>query len=264
MEAFTMTIVKPYTKAWAKAYKRETKVLNSALSGARAKLYHVGATAVKGAAARPIIDIMITVTDVHSVTEEIMRGVDYTPLEAVFGASAVYEKQGDGVAYRVLVYSADNEKDIAAHLDVKEYLLQNKKERKAYSRKKLQCAADENYEAAMAEYKNQLVLKIVKTAIVMKSRTLYIPVCTAGGLVLGGLIGSFASGAFIGGVIGVLSGFIAGFVLSIVMAKRGKNEIAASRAVPKKAESHSVPTEAQRAETTEDSAITKNQTENNA
>ena len=226
-----MTIVKTYTKSWAKAYKKESKFINSLLPKAKAKLYHIGATAVKRAAARPVIDIMLTVADISFVTEEIMKGAGYAATDTVFGASAVYEKAGDGVSYRVLVYS-DEDNAAKTHLDVCEYLAQNKKERKAYSRKKLQFTGVDNYDAAMAEYKSRLVAKIVRTTIKMKSRTLFIPVSTFGGLVLGGLIGSFASSAFIGGTIGILAGFIVGFVLSIVMAKRGKSAMAPERVKP--------------------------------
>ena len=223
MEDISMAIVKTYTKSWAKAYKRESKALRSALSGIpKVKLYHIGSTAVKRAASRPVIDIMLTVADISLVTEEIMQGIGYTPASATaFSVGAAYEKAGEEVSYRVLVYSLADGKDITAHLDVKEYLIQNKKPRRAYSQKKMNHSGEDNYDEAMAEYKSELVSRVVKSATVMRSRTLYIPSLTFGGLLLGALIGIFAKGAFIGATIGVLSGFVVGAVLSAIMAKKG-------------------------------------------
>jgi GrpB-like predicted nucleotidyltransferase (UPF0157 family) len=69
MESEPIVIV-PYDPAWPEMFSAEREVLSRALSR-DAVVEHIGSTAVPGLAAKPIIDIMIGVTDLALVEERI-------------------------------------------------------------------------------------------------------------------------------------------------------------------------------------------------
>lgn len=57
----------PYDPNWPGAFDREARVLAAALSGEMlGDMHHVGSTAVPGLAAKPIIDVLMTVPDLEA------------------------------------------------------------------------------------------------------------------------------------------------------------------------------------------------------
>ena len=58
-----MTLVE-WDPAWPARYERERARIRRALGGAVLRIEHIGSTSVRGLAAKPIIDILVTVADV--------------------------------------------------------------------------------------------------------------------------------------------------------------------------------------------------------
>lgn len=54
-----------YDPAWAAAYERLAALIRAALGDGALELAHVGSTAVPGLAAKPVIDVDLTVADNH-------------------------------------------------------------------------------------------------------------------------------------------------------------------------------------------------------
>lgn len=56
-----MIQIVPYTAAWAEAFESEAGALRQALGARAIRIDHVGSTAVPGLAAKPVIDIQVSV-----------------------------------------------------------------------------------------------------------------------------------------------------------------------------------------------------------
>ena len=72
-------IIKPYQKAWHEEYLKEKRECCSLLGGDVIKIEHIGSTSVEELGAKPIIDIMIGVTDLQ-ITDNwigILAMIDY-------------------------------------------------------------------------------------------------------------------------------------------------------------------------------------------
>ena len=53
-----------YDPSWEEKFNREARLIEEILGGELVAIHHIGSTAVKGLAAKPIIDIMPVVKDV--------------------------------------------------------------------------------------------------------------------------------------------------------------------------------------------------------
>ncbi len=57
-------IVEPYSPTWSAAFEVHRRRINNALGAAACRVDHIGSTAVPGLAAKPIVDIQVSVPDV--------------------------------------------------------------------------------------------------------------------------------------------------------------------------------------------------------
>jgi len=55
--------IEPYSQEWPRRFEEERKRIASALGATARRIEHVGSTAVHGLAAKPVIDIMVSVED---------------------------------------------------------------------------------------------------------------------------------------------------------------------------------------------------------
>jgi GrpB-like predicted nucleotidyltransferase (UPF0157 family) len=72
-----MITLVPYDPAWPRLFAEEAARLQQALGGRALRIEHVGSTAVPGLAARPVIDIQVSVASefVEAVLEQVCRFV---------------------------------------------------------------------------------------------------------------------------------------------------------------------------------------------
>ena len=61
-----MIQIVPYTEAWPLAFESEAAALRRVMGTQAVRIEHVGSTAVPGLAAKPVIDIQISVESLHS------------------------------------------------------------------------------------------------------------------------------------------------------------------------------------------------------
>jgi GrpB-like predicted nucleotidyltransferase (UPF0157 family) len=62
LESGTVTVV-PYESRWARLFEEAAAELRNALGSLITDVHHVGSTAVPGLAAKPILDILVTIPD---------------------------------------------------------------------------------------------------------------------------------------------------------------------------------------------------------
>ncbi len=71
-----------YDPAWPKLFETEQTLLCRVLGEVAERIRHIGSTAVPGLAAKPIIDILVEVTDLESLDamNNEMSAIGYTPM----------------------------------------------------------------------------------------------------------------------------------------------------------------------------------------
>jgi GrpB-like predicted nucleotidyltransferase (UPF0157 family) len=97
--------VVPYRGEWADAYEAWRKRLSEALGAVAVRIEHVGSTAVEGLAAKPIIDIQISVVDVED--EEA-----YGPAIEALGVSLRFREPG----HQYFRPAGDNPRTVQIHV----------------------------------------------------------------------------------------------------------------------------------------------------
>ena len=147
----------PYDPAWPAIFSREADRIRGVLGGQVILLEHVGSTSVPGLSAKPVIDMVLTVTD--SSTEE--RYV--TPLEA--HGYALKVRESDWYEHRMLklpsvdgnlhVFSSGCE-EVDRMLAFRDRLRGNQTDRRLYENTKQELAARtwkyiQNYADAKSE-----------------------------------------------------------------------------------------------------------------
>lgn len=73
-------VLAEYDKGWSAAYEAEAGRIAAALGGVALRIEHVGSTAVAGLAAKPVIDIQLSVADPDAVEayRAPLEALDYT------------------------------------------------------------------------------------------------------------------------------------------------------------------------------------------
>src|SRR5687768_4095956 len=59
------TVIEPYRSTWPATFQEHRRRIEDALGSAASRADHIGSTAVPGLAAKPIIDIQVSVPDVE-------------------------------------------------------------------------------------------------------------------------------------------------------------------------------------------------------
>lgn len=122
------TTVVPYDPQWAEDYAKEEAALARNLANILIRAHHVGSTAVKDLAAKPIIDILLEVNSLESLDQ---RNVKLAALgyEAMgeFGIPGrrYFRKGGDHRTHQIHAFLA-GDFHILRHLAFRDYLTENR------------------------------------------------------------------------------------------------------------------------------------------
>jgi len=134
-------ILADYNPHWVTLYKQEEAKIRNALGARAFQIHHVGSTSVPGLCAKPIIDILLVVTD--SSNEQ-----SYIPaLESV--GYAIYIREPDWYQHRLLKGSdpdanlhvfSDNAAEIKRMLCFRDWLRSNENDKLRYENVKRELA----------------------------------------------------------------------------------------------------------------------------
>lgn len=116
----------PHDPSWASAYEEEAAVLRECLGEIVAFTHHIGSTAVPGLDAKPIIDILVEVTDVEAVDarSEAMAAAGYEAMCEYGIAGRRYFRKNDARGERthhVHVFAADSDQ-VRRHVEFRDLL----------------------------------------------------------------------------------------------------------------------------------------------
>ncbi len=135
--------VVPHDPRWTDEFKREAQRLRAVFGENLVEVHHIGSTAVPGLAAKPIVDVLPVVRDIHLVDalNDDMTTLGYTA-RGEFGLPGrrYFTRDENGArTHNVHVYEAGNP-EIERHLAFRDYMISHPGEARAYGRLKEELA----------------------------------------------------------------------------------------------------------------------------
>ncbi|MFP7478161.1 GrpB family protein [Terribacillus saccharophilus] len=154
---------------WRHMFKREAFKLRTIFEDEIADIHHIGSTSVPELKAKPIIDILPVVRDIHIVDDfnDEMREIGYEPKgENGIPGRRYFEKGGDFRTHHVHIYQ-NGSYEIKRHVAFRDYLLVHPEMKKRYGLLKAELAERFQYDIeAYIRGKEQLVKEIEAKALV--------------------------------------------------------------------------------------------------
>ena len=144
-------LIHPYQKKWEEDFQQIQKILQEALVGLDVTIYHVGSTAIKNLAAKPIIDIDIAFQETVAF-EDIQQRLEklgyYHNGDQGIKDREAFKRQLtenhevlDSIVHHLYV-GPNYSEELKRHLTFRDYLRTHEKERQAYEQLKFQIAEE--------------------------------------------------------------------------------------------------------------------------
>ncbi len=132
-----------YNPLWVKKYEEESFLIRDILADNCIAIYHIGSTSVPGLAAKPIIDIMVTVRSlekVNRVAEAFSEiGYEYLGEFGIVGRRYL-RKGGDERIHQIHIFQMNDWNNIGRHLAFRNYMRTHEEERTEYAKLKIELA----------------------------------------------------------------------------------------------------------------------------
>ncbi|MBO7675806.1 MAG: GrpB family protein [Atopobiaceae bacterium] len=137
-------VIVPYDAGWPDQFEKYQQVLRQALGDECKDVYHIGSTAVQGLAAKPTIDVMVTVRSLPAfdAKRQVLQdaGLEWLGEYGMPGRRYLVKRDGPHEVAHVHVFVCDDYQNISRHLAVREYLLHNQKAAEDYGKLKQELA----------------------------------------------------------------------------------------------------------------------------
>lgn len=146
MTAQRIIEVVPADPAWLSAYQVEAQRLADVLGEVLIRAHHIGSTAVPRLAAKPVIDILLEVTDIDALDREdsAMQQLGYTPCgELGIAGRRFYLRGLVQRTHHVHAFVGDSP-GVLRHLAFRDYLIAHADVAQQYAQLKQRCAAECN------------------------------------------------------------------------------------------------------------------------
>lgn len=135
--------VVPYRADWPEQFKKEAEALRGIFKDQMVGIYHFGSTAIPGASAKPIIDILLTVRLIDAADELTPRladlGYHAVGEYGIPGRRFFYKGTEDHRSHHLHIYQYDNP-HILRHIAFRDYMRSHPMSARQYSRLKEQLA----------------------------------------------------------------------------------------------------------------------------
>ncbi|MGA1871720.1 MAG: GrpB family protein [bacterium] len=116
-----------YDPSWPRLFETENILLRQTLGGIVIEIHHIGSTAVPGLAAKPIIDILVEVTDLATLDARNgdMEAIGYNP-KGEFGIPGRrYFQKGDDKRTHQIHAFVSGDFNVTRHIAFRDYLRSN-------------------------------------------------------------------------------------------------------------------------------------------
>jgi GrpB-like predicted nucleotidyltransferase (UPF0157 family) len=137
--------VLPHDTAWREAFEAEAQRLGPALGPTVIAVHHIGSTSIPGIYAKPVIDILVEVTDISAVDEQYsaMESLGYEVM-GEFGIPGRRYFRKDGAngkrTHQIHVFQAGSPQ-VSRHLAFRDHMIAHPSDAEYYSRLKQRLAA---------------------------------------------------------------------------------------------------------------------------
>ncbi len=136
-------IIVAYDPGWTARFEAEAALLRSVIGPIALQVHHIGSTAVPGLVAKPIIDILVEVSELKALDAQSPNlsrlGYDARGENGIAGRR-YFTKGGDARTHHLHVYLRDSE-SVVRHLCVRDFLIAHPLAAAEYAVVKRACAA---------------------------------------------------------------------------------------------------------------------------
>lgn len=137
-------IIENYNLNWPFLYEEEAKSLKASLGNSLEAIYHIGSTSIPGMAAKPVIDIMLSIDNLDELEliKEKLAELNYAPLNRSFipHLSFFTSRIDKTITYHLHLHERGSPQ-INRHVNFRDYLKSHPKEANEYSLLKLKLAS---------------------------------------------------------------------------------------------------------------------------
>jgi GrpB-like predicted nucleotidyltransferase (UPF0157 family) len=136
----------PHSPDWSAMALQESELLRKVLGGILITVHHIGSTSIPGIVAKPIVDLIPVVTELHSLDRKLLRmeAIGYECLGEFGLPGRRYCRRNDRLtgkrAYQLHCYAADSP-EIDHHLAFANHLRTNPALAREYKAEKIRAAA---------------------------------------------------------------------------------------------------------------------------
>ncbi|MEB2282750.1 GrpB family protein [Lysinibacillus xylanilyticus] len=140
-----MRIIKvvDHNHKWSNDYQREERSIRAILQEELVNCFHIGSTSVPGLKAKPIIDILLVVNDIHKLESfsKQFQEIGYE-VKGEFGITGrrYFRKGGDHRTHQIHAFQYNNIAEIERHLAFRDYLRKHPEVCRQYGEIKSQLA----------------------------------------------------------------------------------------------------------------------------
>lgn len=118
--------VVPYDEKWPQLFEAESLLIKTVLGGVAENIHHIGSTSVPGLSAKPVIDILLEVSDISALDNSAMTRVGYIARgENGITGRQYFIKGGDRRSHQVHAFAV-GDIQVLRHLAFRDYLIKNK------------------------------------------------------------------------------------------------------------------------------------------
>ncbi|NIF23966.1 GrpB family protein [Candidatus Pantoea multigeneris] len=120
-------IVVPYDDKWPEMFEAESLLIRTLLGGVVKRVHHIGSTSVPGLSAKPVIDILLEVSDVNELdtyNSAMVRGGYVACGENGITGRRYFTKGGDQRSHHVHAFAV-GDMQVSRYLAFRDYLKKN-------------------------------------------------------------------------------------------------------------------------------------------
>ena len=166
-------VVVPHDVRWKEAFASESRLVARCLGENVVATHHIGSTSIPGILAKPIIDLLIEVADVHAVDScnEAMELARYEPMGefGISGRRYFRKDDANGVrSHQVHVFQS-GDPELARHLTFRDFMLAHPEIAQEYSdlKRALALAHPEDIDAYI-DGKDEFIKRVDEKALVWR------------------------------------------------------------------------------------------------
>jgi GrpB-like predicted nucleotidyltransferase (UPF0157 family) len=126
--------VVPYDAEWVRLFEKERGLLERVIGAIVVDVHHIGSTSIPHMAAKPIIDLLIEVTDIEAVDlyNDALAQLGYEARgENGLSGRRFFTKGGDQRTHHVHIFN-ENDPEVKRHLLFRDYLIAHPAEAQQY------------------------------------------------------------------------------------------------------------------------------------